>query len=309
MKLLNYSLLAIFLIAATTTCWAKGKDKNGGFVPATPPVNVYTGVEQRYTGFGLVNFNVTLPLKGYPEFTLGGDEDAQYTWGDVEYRSKGVIYVDKGELGNLESSESAWVFGKLDGVLLDDYFTKAGVRFTLSHSQSGFFVGTRNTTAKRLTTIGSSVVDYAYTSFWAFYNLNANSRFVADSGPYIDDYDTHSFGLAWRPMVTLQPTFKITSSFIVIPFIGAAAFLNLDISSWTVNQWEDRLYGPDCFDGCSDSDINANIIPLETFAGFDIEYVLSDKSKISLASFFSAGVNTDTASMSETYILYSKTFE
>jgi len=304
-------ILLAALILVSSSCWARGK-YGGGFVPATPPVNVYTGSDRSYTGYGVLNFNVVLPLKGYPEFTLGGNEDAEYTWGDVEYRSNGIIYVDKAHLGNLESTESAWVFGKLDGVLLDNSFDKAGAHFILKHEQSGVFIGARNTTARRLTTWGESVVDYAYTSFWAFYNLNSHSRFATDatsSGTYIDDYDAHSFGVAWRPMVTLQPTFKLSSQFKVIPFIGAAAFVSAGLSSWTVNEWYDQLYGKDCLDGCPNSDFDFNLIPLESFAGFDLEYIFSDNSSLSLASFFSAGVNTDTSSMSETYLLYSKSFK
>lgn len=282
------------------------------YVPSTPPVHVYTGVDEKYTGYGVLDFKVVLPLEDTPEFTLGGDEDATYHFSDIQYDIKGVVYVDKAHLGNLESDESAWIIGKIDSQLLNDVFVKQGVRFNLRSSQNGVFIGSRDTSAKRLTRIGSTVVDYAYTSLWMYVGLHESHRYeasAANGGPYVDDSATNSYGVAWRPTVTLQATMKLTSNARFIPFVGATSFIALGYSTWETSYWEDKNYGAECqTETCYNSDFFYRFIPMETFAGFDFEYRLSNSSKLSLASFFSAGTSTDTDSMSETYVLYSKTF-
>ncbi|MDH5259154.1 MAG: hypothetical protein OEX07_14165, partial [Gammaproteobacteria bacterium] len=62
-------------------------------------------------------------------------------------------------------------------------------------------------------------------------------------------------------------------------------------------------------DGCPDGDIFLNFIPVETFVGFDLEFYFGKTDSISLSAFFSAGVSTDTDSMSEVYIVYSRKYD
>lgn len=305
-KILGLPLCILLLPGAL---YAKDKTDSAGIIPATPPVNVHTrDVETSYSGFGYLNFNVALTTTAKPAFTLNRDEDAEYELGEVEYRSHGIVYVDKGHLGNLEASEHAWIAGIIDGNLKDDYFYKFGARFNAKVERSGIFVGTRNTTAKRLGGTSGIAVDYAFTSMWAFYNLSGNTRFESVGGleTYRDDFDENSLGIVYRPMLTIQPRINIGDKFTFIPFAGITAFLNLDYSSWEVNDWYDQNYGRDCIDGCADDGFFTHIIPLESFLGFDLEYQMGPGESISLSAFFAVGSVSDTESMSELYIVYSK---
>ena len=94
----------------------------------------------------------------------------------------------------------------------------------------------------------------------------------------------------------------------MIPFVGVSTFISLDHSSWNVQQWEDALYGEDCFDGCPDSGITTNFVPFEGFFGFDIELQLTKKDRFAFSSLFDAETVTDTKSVSEVYVIYSRNY-
>ncbi|MDH5692204.1 MAG: hypothetical protein OEZ47_03785 [Gammaproteobacteria bacterium] len=299
--------VCLFVVTSSLAVAKEGQD-GGGIIPATPPVNVHTSaIESDYKGYGLMQFSIELPHKSTPEFTLGGDEDAEYEIGTSKYTAIGLVYVNEGKRRKFESSETAWLAGTLNSKLTNDTFTYSGVTFDVKSESSGLIAGKRSTTAKRLSNSNSLSIDYAYTSLWAFYNMSSSTRFTSrGTQTYIDDYDESQFGVAWRPMITIQPKISLGSMIDFIPFAGAASFLSLTYSSWEVNQWEDQNYGPDCFDGCPDFGLFPGIIPVETFVGFDLEIHFTPTSTLSLSSFLSAGITTETQNMSEVYIVYTQ---
>ena len=301
-------LLFLIIFIPAQHIEARGKTQSTGLIPATPPVKVHTQNRSvNYHGFGYLNFNVSLPVYATPEFTLGSDEDARWKIGNVEHKSQGLVYVNDGKLRRNKSVENSWIVGKIDSKIKENTFTRDGVLFRVDYSRSGYYFGKRDTTAKRLVNTDFATLDYAYSFMYAAFYLSGNTRIESASagkGNYISDWDESTTGFIFRPMITLQPTFHLGSHVNFIPFIGASTFMNANYSSWEVNQWEDELYGPDCFDGCGDADLFFDIIPVETYFGFDIEFKLSDDSVLSLASFFSNRNTTDTKSMSEVYVVY-----
>ncbi len=285
---------------------------NAGIIPATPPVNVYTSsVDVDYTGVGYLKFDVLLPGKLTPEFTLGNDEDARWTTGDNKFTSNGLVYVYEGKLRKKESTEKAWVGGLIEGEEDNASFTRDGVTFNNHYDRSGFYFGNRRTVSKRLTRGDSYVVDYSITQMWALFQMSGNTRIDSEtinneSNRYISDFDVDSYGAVYRPMVTVQPVFTINDAVKFIPFVGASAFVSMELSFWENSEWEDVLYGQDCFDGCPDNDFFLNLIPLEIFMGFDVEFMVSGSDRLSLSSFFTAGGGTDTDSTSEVYVVYTR---
>ncbi|MDH5518276.1 MAG: hypothetical protein OEY36_10755 [Gammaproteobacteria bacterium] len=306
MRIVFYLFLMAFMPALQVS--AKDSASSSGIVPATPPVNVYTSDQDvNYTGFGYLLFNVRLPAEVTPEFTLGTNEDAVWDIGENKFSSNGLVYVHEGKLRKNKSIEKAWIFGTIEGTDANTTFTRDGVTFLKDYQRSGFYLGTRNTSSERLTEYSSFNLDYSFTSMWAAFQLSGRTRIEAIGANYISDFDGNSVGMLYRPMITIQPVFSLGDSVKFIPFAGASAFISLDFSNWTVNEWQDELYGADCFDGCPDGDLFLNVIPFETFMGFDIEFKLS-KGRISLSSFFSSGVVTNTESMYEVYVVYTSDF-
>jgi hypothetical protein len=306
-------LLALLLVSLFihNVVLAKGSDRNKGIIPAAPPVNVFTSdTNIDYTGYGYLQFDVTLPGSVTPEFTLGSNEDASWDTGDNRFSSKGLVYVHEGKLRKTKSVEKAWIAGLIEGKADSNSFVRNGVRFINKYERSGFYVGSRNTVSKQLSHTSLYVLDYSFTSMWAAFTLSGNTRIASSSGSgtYISDFDGSSYGFLYRPVVTIQPVFTLSNSIKFIPFVGASSFLSLDYSYWELNEWEDALYGTDCFDGCPDDDLFFNFIPIETFAGFDVEFYFGKTDSISLSAFFSAGITTDTDSMSEIYIIYSRRY-
>jgi len=297
-----------------TPVFSKGSSKNKGIIPAAPPVNVITSdVDVDYTGFGYLAFNVILPESITPEFTLG-DEDATWEIGDNEFASKGLVYVHEGKLRQNYSLERAWIAGFVDGESKTDQFVRDGVSFSRKYDRTGGYIGSRNTLSKRLQKNAAFTLDYSFTSMWAFFQLSGQSRVASLTGTpsgtqYVSDFDGNTLGLMYRPVLTIQPVFSIGNALKFIPFAGASAFISVDYSSWELNEWEDVNYGKDCFDGCPDGGFFGNLIPFEAFYGFDVEILIAKTHSISLSTFFAAGLGTDTDSMSEIYIVYSKRFK
>lgn len=307
-------IFLILLLMATAFVHAKSGKESGGIIPSAPPVNLHTSATERhYKGYGYLNFSVVLPQKATPEFTLGSDEDAEYDIGDTKFSAHGVVYADNGSIKLERSEEHAWIGGVLSGDIESHRFSRDGQNFSVNHDRNGLFLATRNAVSKRLFTKDRLTLDYNFTSMWSVFYFSGDTRI--DSGPvsgqsgrYISDFSETTTGVAYRPMLTLQPTYKYNSTWSIVPFIGATAFLSASYNYWYVNEWEDVLYGKDCFDGCEDSKISFGIIPLEIFVGFDVEWNINKTDTLSLSSFFSAASSTDTESMSELYILYSMAF-
>ena len=306
-----FTVLCLMLFAGRSLM-AASLTGNAGIIPATPPVNVYTsskGVD--YTGVGYLNFDVLLPGKLTPEFTLGNDEDARWTTGDNKFSSNGLVYVYEGKLRKNKSIEKAWVGGLIKGEEDNATFTRDGVLFNNHYERSGLYFGNRSTTSKRLTQSGNYIVDYSITQMWALFQMSGNTRIDSESinnesNRYISDFDVDSYGAVYRPMITVQPVFTINDSLKFIPFVGASAFVSMELSFWENSEWEDVLYGQDCFDGCPDNDFFLNLIPVELFVGFDVEFMVNRSDRISLSSFFTAGGGTDTDSTSELYVIYTR---
>ena len=306
--------LVLFLIATIGYCeviHAKGGSKRTGLVPATPPVNVHTTpTSTEYQGFGYLNFNVTLPTKATPEFTVGPlaeDEDATYDTGDVRYSSHGLVYVSEGRLRSNESTEVAWLLGIINTKQIDTEFVKFNTVFDSMYDRSGFYAGKRITKSKRIEQVDFFDMDYSFVSMYATYFLSGNSKIEARGvDTYVSDFDGNSYGVMYRPMLTLQPVFRFSNYVTFIPFAGLSAFISLDYSDWELNEWEDKLYGVDCLDGCPDSDIFFNVIPLETYFGFDIELHFGNENTLSLSSFFSSGLGINSGNMSEIYLVYTR---
>ncbi len=291
----------------------KSGSQSTGIIPSAPPVNLHTSlIERKYKGYGYLNFSVVLPVTATPEFSLGSDEGAEYELGNVNYVANGFVYVDKGFINSEKSTEEAWIFGVLTGAIEEGTFIHEGQTFSISHDRSGFFGSKRYSFSKRIDQKESFNVDYNFTSMFSVFFMSGNTRM--DSGPvnfgnsYISDYDEQTYGFAYRPTITLQPTFEITDSWSFIPFIGASAFISASFNTWYVNEWEDYLYGTDCQYGCPDSNLTFGFIPIELMIGFDIEWDVNETDTISLSSFFSPALASETESMSEIYILYSTGF-
>lgn len=307
-----YSGLTSIILLCLISCpiiYAKGSGKNSGIIPATPPVNVHTNsFDSDYKGYGYLNFNVTLPGKATPEFTLGplaSDEDATYNTGDNRFISHGLVYITDGKLRKDQSTEEAWIGGIINAEQIDKSFVEFGTQFNSLYERSGFYVGKRNTSATRIKQVEAFELDYSFVSMYAAFFLSGNTRMEAQgSETYISDFDGNSTGVMYRPMLTLQPVIRFSDYFTFIPFAGLSAFISLDYSSWELNEWEDELYGKDCFDGCPDGDLFLNLVPLETFFGFDIEIHYNKVNTISLSSFFSTGLGINTGQMSEIYLVY-----
>jgi hypothetical protein len=307
-------LVTLLLLVFSTPLYAKGGGESGGsFIPATPPVNVHTSVvKQNYTGWGYMNFDVKLPEQMWPEFTLGGDEDAKYELGDAQYYTQSIAYIDEGRRGLHESEETAWLLGTLKAEMADDSFTFSGTKFNTTLSKSGYVFGRRTTSAKRLYSTDRIILDYSFTSLYAGYWLTGDKRIESSDGAYLDDISLSAFGVAYRPMLVLQPRIMVTSWMDVVPFVGASAFIFTGPSWWEVNEWKDQVYADWCGNtgndsGCDGMDWDFGIIPLETFWGFDVELDVSDNGTLSISSLFSASIATDTASMSEVYVVYTYT--
>ena len=309
-KLLYLSFVILLAVLIKHPAFAKDSKSNNGIIPATPPVNVYTSdTDINYTGYGYLQFNVELPGFVTPEFTLGTNEDAEWDIGNNKFSSSGLVYVHEGKLRRNKSIEKAWIAGVIEGHSVNNSFIRDGVNFSKNYERSGSYFGSRNTTSQRLAEFSSFNLDYSFTSMWALFQLSGSTRIDATgTATYISDFDSSSVGAIYRPILTIQPVISVGDSVKIIPFAGVSAFISLDFSDWTVNQWEDELYGPDCFDGCPDDDLFLNIIPIETFLGFDIEFQLNDMGRISLSSFFSTGVVTNTESMYEVYVIYTNDF-
>ena len=304
-------LVVLVGLVISSAVHAKGAGEGGGsFIPATPPVNVHTSAIPRdYSGWGYMDFDVKIPEYMWPEFTLGGDEDARYELGDAQYYTKSIAFVDEGKLRRNKSEESAWLFGTLDAEMADNSFTFSGTTFYTDMSKSGYVFGRRHTSAKRLHHTDGLILDYSFTSLYAMYWLTGDKRIVSSGGNYLDDISLSAFGVAYRPMLVLQPRINVTSWMNVIPFIGASAFVFTGPSWWEVNQWTDQAYGDWCGNtgndsGCEGMDWDFGFIPFESFWGFDIEFDLGESGTLSVSSLVSSGISTDTASMSEVYVLY-----
>ncbi len=311
----KHCLTMFFWMMMASPLWAGSLGGTSGLIPATPPVNVYTSsIDVDYSGVGYLKFDVLLPGKLTPEFTLGNDEDARWTTEDNKFTSNGLVYVYEGRLRKKASIEKAWIGGTIKGTQDNNSFSRDGVTFNNHYERTGLYFGNRHTTTKRLTQTGSYVVDYSITQMWATFQMSGNTRIDSQSIPnesnrYISDFDVDSYGIVYRPMVTIQPVFTLNDAVKIIPFVGASSFVSVELSFWENSEWEDVLYGQDCFDGCADSDFFLNLIPLELFAGFDVEFLVSQSDRLSLSSFFSAGGGTDTDSTSEIYVVYTRQLE
>jgi len=300
--------IALLLLSITMTiAHAQNEQANRGLIPATPPVNVNTSaVESSYKGYGYLKFSVTLPVTTTPEFTLGNDESAPYIIGNMAYTAHNFVFVNQGKRSPDKSTETAWLGGILNGNLVNSTFSKFSTTFNVTSEKSGYVFGKRQTFAKRLNKSESIKIDYALTQMYIGYLFSGTTAYYSQ-GPdtYISDFDVSSYGIVYRPLITVQPRFNLGKSISVIPFVGAAAFVNIGLSSWELNRWEDKLYGADCFDGCPDTGSDFAFIPFEAFYGFDVEFHINQTTRLSLSSLFSAGGSTDTERTSEYYLVYS----
>ncbi len=304
-------LLSVILSFTPVGLHAKGNTKSEGIIPATPPVNVHTqAVSRRYVGLGYLNFSVKLPISATPGFTLGPDEDATFKVGEAKFDANGLALVGDGLLDREMSHERAWIGGALNASMTNDTFTREGVLFNIDYERSGFFFSRRSAYAWRIGGGGERfVLDIGFSHMWSLYNFSGNSRLESEtisgeSWKYISDFDETTTGFAYRPVLTLQPLIRLGNRVSLIPFVGASAFASLSYSYWEVNEWEDVLYGPDCFDGCPDSQFDADMIPIETIAGFDVEWQVTKKGRLSLSSFFSADAVQADSAVSEVYVIY-----
>ncbi|MDH4274498.1 MAG: hypothetical protein OEW08_05630 [Gammaproteobacteria bacterium] len=311
--LLGVTLLGIVIPLMNAN--ARETGEGTGILPATPPINIHTGIgSAHYVGYGALKFDVILPQYAKPGFTLGKDEDSRFKIGEVDFTAEGLVYVNDGNIAPQESSEGAWMLGTLTGAMKTRGFTRYGVGFNTRYSRSGFVLGKRNTFARRILASNGFILDYGFSSLFGLYHISGNTRMesVPATGQlyrYISDFNEDSTGIAYRPMLTLQPTFHLGRWLTMVPFAGVTAFVSADYSSWKVNYWEDVLYGRDCLDGCPDDGFFTHFIPFETFAGFDIELHVSATDTLALSSFFAAANPTNTTNMSEIYLVYTRRFD
>jgi hypothetical protein len=280
----------------------------GGLLPTAPPVNVHTGSEQSYWGLGYLRFGVAVPYIAEPEFSL--DEHDRFSIGDAVYDANG-LGLAWGDLGAERSFEHGLIVGNLDGSLDNDRFQYHGVDFWSAGEYSGGFAAYRRASARRLGGAdGGAFMDMGFTQLFGAYRMHGGTRLeseVVDGWRYIDDYDSTVTGLCWRPVLTLQPALPVGQRLLLIPFVGASAFVYAAASSFYVNQWDDVLYGPDCYDGCPGSTVTADL-QLDGFGGFDIDITLTAQDRVALSSLLrpSGDSEADTGPVSEIFLVYAR---
>lgn len=309
-------LAAVVLMGLTVPGQASADGEEGrrrGLLPTAAPVNIYTGETRSYWGVGYLQFSVTLPYTVTPEFTLGDDPDASFSIGDAQYDASGVA-VAWGALQHSRSRERALIVGHIEGAMTSDQFTHEGVDFGTRFERAGFFVAGRSSTARRLTGSERVCLDWGLTSLLGLYRFSGNTRMASEpviddgdfSGYYISDYALTSTGLAFRPVLTLQPALHLTQRVTVIPFAGASPFFALNFGRWEMNEWEDVLYGQDCMDrSCDDSDVTLDAL-LEGFAGFDVELAITGRDRIAASSLVKVEDASDDRRISEFFVIYSR---
>ena len=306
--------LLLFLFV-NSYVYSREQESGNGFIPVTPPIALYTGHENlNYWEAGYLRFNLLSPLNATPKFTLGNDEDATFHVGDVEYATKNIIFTFSGNIGQEKSSEKALLAGTLSAKMKNSTFTRLETDFNIETDQEGYVLGGRLSNASRLYKSNLLTLDWALSTIIAYYHFSGRTRFSSEtiSGEtwqYISDYDIESSGLALRPMLILQPQFHFHRNLTVVPFAGFSMFMNVASVSTEVNEWEDVLYGPDCFDGCPKTRFNAGSSDLESFFGFDVKLHF-DNHTILLSSFVTSTTdkifNADT--MSEIYVTYTQEY-
>jgi len=252
-----------------------------------------------------MRFGVTLPYTAEPGFTLGGAEDEKFPVGEAQYSANGASFA-YGTTDRKKSSEIAFVLGSIDGALAEEHTERYSVGFDTGFERAGWFIAMRHATAWRASGNEGFHLDFALSHLLGLYSFSGNSRLESEQVGgyrYLSDWEEDTTGIAWRPVVALQPTIRL-GAVDLIPFAGGSAFFSLSWSSWKVNQWEDVNYGPDCLDGCPDDDLNGELL-FDWFVGFDINIWFSKKDSLSLSSMFKADTPANTGPVTELLVLYS----
>lgn len=279
-----------------------------GLLPTAPPVHVHTGPDASYWGIGVLRLGVSLPYVAEPEFSLteGG---ADFAVGDAVYTATGVG-VALGELTERRSIEYAVLGGPLGGELATDSFAYSGWDFAASSERKGGFGAFRIATARRVAGRDHWVLDVGFTQLVGLYALGGDTRVESEpddyGNRYLSEWHESTVGLAWRPVVTLQPTIS-AGPISVIPFVGLSAFVDVSSSRWEVREWQDVLYGPDCADGCRDGNVNGHLLG-DYFGGFDVDLRFTRSDRVALSSLFRPPSPAQDSPVSELYVVYARSF-